>query len=677
VGAGPRWLASRSDGCWSLERRTGWAAERSSETPHRQPAALGRRARLLALLVLFGLGGLDIAAANEIPDREALSAGEVARILRQAVAEAEARAAPATIAVVDRVGNVLAVYVMAGAGFVRFDAGRRVVDPAGLASPALNDFLRENEANVAPAAAIAKAITGAYLSSGGNAFSTRTASQIVQENFNPGSEGLEGGPLFGVQFSQLPCSDLAVRFDSDNGGTLSRRIGPKRSPLGLSAEPGGLPLYEDGTLVGGIGVIADGVYGLDRDIRDRDNDLDELIALAGSLGFGAPADLRADRVAVDGRSLRFADRGAGDLRSEASDADAVDLAAAGTFPEVPGYFDRGGPSAGTAFGFGRSGIRPDPDDLFDNERAYVLATAGGANRFPPQAGGEGAVALSAAEVTTLLAAALDVALAARGQIRRPLGSHAEVTISVVDTLGQILGIVRTPDAPIFGTDVSLQKARSSMFFSNPAAAADLRSVPPVPIAELASAFRTPRVYVREFRRFVGRDALSGEIAYGNRSIGNLARPFFPDGQNGNINGPLSVPFESWSPLYTGLQLDLVANDLVRHLFFLLGLGTDTGAECAGLPRLANGLQIFSGGVPIYRDDVLVGGIGVSGDGIDQDDMIAFLGLDRAGSALGTIGNAPRTMRADRLNPLDVHLRYVQCPFAPFLGSDRQNVCQGR
>ena len=34
-------------------------------------------------------------------------------------------------------------------------------------------------------AAIAKAVTGAYLSSEGNAFSTRTASQIVQEHFNP------------------------------------------------------------------------------------------------------------------------------------------------------------------------------------------------------------------------------------------------------------------------------------------------------------------------------------------------------------------------------------------------------------------------------------------------------------------------------------------------------------
>lgn len=634
----------------------------------------------LAVLVLLCLGTFDQAVANAIPARESLSAGEVARILRQAVAEAEARAAPATIAVTDRVGNVLAVYQMNGAAddLVRISAGRPVLDPGGLAGPAFNalleDLLVNNGLTIATAAAIAKAITGAYLSSGGNAFSTRTASQIVQENFNPGSRGLEGGPLFGVQFSQLPCSDLAVRFESNNGGTIDPRIGPKRSPLGFSADPGGLPLYQNGTLVGGIGAIADGVYGADRNIRNRDSDLDELIAIAGSVGFAAPNDLRADRVAVDGRSLRFADRGGGALRTRASDADAVSLTAAGNFPDVPGYFKNGAPLAGTPFGFARSGILPDPDDLFDNDRAFVLATAGGVNRFPPQAGSEGAVALSAAEVTTLLAEALGVALAARGQIRRPLGSHAEVTISVVDTTGQILGIVRTPDAPIFGTDVSLQKARTSMFFSNPAAVADLRSVP-API--LAAAFQRPRVYGAEFRMFLGLNALSGEIAYGNRSIGNVARPFFPDGANGNTNGPLSVPFDNWSPFYTGLQVDLVANNLAQHLFFVLGLDTDTAPQCAGLPRLANGLQIFSGGVPIYRDDVLVGGIGVSGDGIDQDDMIAFLGLDRAGRALGTIGNAPRGMRADRLNPLGVHLRYVQCPFAPFLGSDQQNVCQGR
>ena len=37
-------------------------------------------------------------------------------------------------------------------------------------------------------AAISKAVTGAYLSSEGNAFSTRTASQIIQQNFDPGEK---------------------------------------------------------------------------------------------------------------------------------------------------------------------------------------------------------------------------------------------------------------------------------------------------------------------------------------------------------------------------------------------------------------------------------------------------------------------------------------------------------
>ena len=633
-------------------------------------------ARSVALSLLF-LTGIDYAAANSLPRPESLSAGEVGRILRQAAAEAQARGRPATIAVVDRVGNVLAVYQTTGAtpeDVVRIDPGRAVSPPSGLAGldvPALPGL-----GIPTLAAVIAKAITGAYLSSGGNAFSTRTASQIVQENFNPGSTGLEGGPLFGVQISQLPCSDLSVRFASNNGGTISTLIGPKRSPLGFSADPGGLPLYQNDTLVGGIGVSADGIYGADRDIRSPDSDLDELIALAGTVGFDAPSDLRADRVAVDGRSLRYADGATGDLATGPTDAAPINLAAAGSFTPVTGYYTGPGALAGQAFGFGTSGIRPDPDSLFDNDRAFVLSTSTGANRFPPRAG-TGVGALSAAEVTRILTDALGVALSARGQIRRPLGSNTEVTISVVDTTGAILGVVRTPDAPVFGTDVSLQKARSSMFFSNAAAAADLASVP----APALPGFRSAGAYVNDVRAFFGADVLNGTVAFANRSIGNVARPFFPDGQNGSANGPVSVPFVNWSPFYTGLQVDLVANNLGQHLDFVLGGalglgGIDTEPECAGLPRLANGLQIFSGGVPIYRGAVLVGGVGVSGDGIDQDDMIAFLGLDRAARALGTINNAPAAMRADRLSPMGINLRYVQCPFAPFLGSDQQNVCQG-
>ncbi|MEM1053143.1 MAG: heme-binding protein, partial [Pseudomonadota bacterium] len=94
----------------------------------------------------------------------------------------------------------------------------------------------------------------------------------------------------------------------------------------------------------------------------------------------------------------------------------------------------------------------------------------------------------------------------------------------------------------------------------------------------------------------------------------------------------------------------------------------------------NGIQIFPGSVPVYRGNQLIGGIGVSGDGIDQDDMISFLGLHNAGVRTGTVNNAPREIRADRIvvqvGNREVRLRYINCPFAPFLDDPAQNVCEG-
>ena len=109
-----------------------------------------------------------------------------------------------------------------------------------------------------------------------------------------------GGPLFGVQFSQLACSDF-----TRGGAALG--VGPRRSPLGLAADPGGFPLYKDGTPVGGVGVIADGRYSIDKNLLDSDVDLDEQIALAATFGFIAPPDRRAERITVEGKVFRFSD----------------------------------------------------------------------------------------------------------------------------------------------------------------------------------------------------------------------------------------------------------------------------------------------------------------------------------------------------------------------------------
>ena len=173
------------------------------------------------------------------------------------------------------------------------------------------------------------------------------------------------------------------------------------------------------------------------------------------------------------------------------------------------------------------------------------------------------------------------------------------------------------------------------------------------------------------------------IAWSTRAVGTVHRPTFPDGIDGSGPGALSTPFALWSPFNVGFQLDLVYNQLVKGVLGDLSAGcagrlpagaTPVAAD-TGLAMLRNGAQIFPGGVPIYRDGRLAGAIGVSGDGVDQDDMIAYLGVANAAAKLANgIANAPAAQRADQLAPQGVRLRYVQCPQSPFNGSAEQNVC---
>ena len=624
-------------------------------------------------------------AAFSVPAQENLTPADVQTIIAQAVAEAQSRNLPAVIAIVDRPGNVLAVFKMNGANNVTtVRAGPN--NDSGTANVGLQgvDVPRQ-------LAAISKALTGAYLSSAGNAFSSRTASMIVQEHFPPSANtvGLESGPLFGVQFSQLPCSDLMERF----GNT----IGPKRAPLGLAADPGGFPLYKNGVVVGGIGISADDDYGFDPEIDDIDTDDEELIAVAGMAGFAAPLNIRADRISVDGTSLRFLDRDESDLQTTPASAPAFStlVSTTGALQGVNGY-NNGTITAGQAYGSESSGLRQATSSEYSNPDIFVLTDGSGNNRFPPRAATDSAAIaspLTQNEVQTLIEEAFDVMTRARGQIRRPLGSPAQVSISVVDTFGTILGVVRAPDAPIFGTDVSLQKARTATFFSNSAAASDLLGAQrSAIIAGTSSANTEITARVAQVRTFLDdASALTGTTAFADRSGGNLSRPYFPDGEVGTMNGPLSRPITEFSPFATGLQEDLVRDNILEHVTFVVTGGlpsTDTAPRCAFLPdaaasqnRLQNGIQIFPGSVPIYRGNQLVGGIGVSGDGIDQDDMISFLGVHNAGEILGTLGNAPADIRADNItvpvNGEDIRLRYVSCPFAPFLDSNEQNPCAGK
>jgi hypothetical protein len=82
---------------------------------------------------------------------------------------------------------------------------------------------------------------------------------------------------------------------------------------------------------------------------------------------------------------------------------------------------------------------------------------------------------------------------------------------------------------------------------------------------------------------------------------------------------------------------------------------DVIARPVTLPRtnvfLSNGIQAHAGGIPLYRNGMLVGAIGVSGDGIDQDDFVAAAG------ALGF--EVPTALRADQFSVPGVRLPFVR------------------
>ncbi len=627
----------------------------------------------------LGGSGIPGVAATRACDgscsQEALSVSQVQLIISQAVAQVQAgNHPPATIAVVDRVGNVLAVFQMTGANpFTTVTSGRNT--GTGLDGIAVPSSL----------AAISKAGTGAYLSSQGNAFTTRTASQIVQENFNPGVTNQPGGPLFGVQFSQLPCGDLVKSFG------VNALEGPKRMPLGFAADPGGLPLYINGVPVGGVGIEFDGIYTADLNVQNTDSSPEERVAVAATNAFQAPDDRRANRISVIGLTLRYVDD---DNIAPASTPGFGSLP--GGLLAVPG-FSAGAVTAGAQFLTNASGV---VSTTFEGLAAEVLVNTAGAVRYPPIASlapTPAAGGLTANEVRILLREGLKVAQRARAQIRRPVGSAVRVSISIVDLAGNVLGFVRSPDAPVFGIDVSLQKARSVALFTQAAAPAAFAAAP-----DLGTVLAMPGVrgtqpfsnYINAMTAFTTPPLVFGTFAIGDRSIGNLSRPFFPDGINGTANGPLSKPFAQWSPFSTGLQLEvslvqlaLILCPFVPQIQALLpgGVCPAPAAGTCTAPSLAairNGMQIFAGAVPIFRGGAVVGGIGVSGDGIDQDDMVSFLGLHNAGVALGTgVGNAPVAIRTNQFTPNvsapGKELLYVSCPTAPFNDSSEQRPCDNK
>jgi uncharacterized protein GlcG (DUF336 family) len=536
------------------------------------------------------ISSASYAASAAVNTNTTLTVSDVETIIAQAVAQAQITGLKATIAVVDQEGNVLGVFQMQGAPV-------NTVVGTGKTCPSSEDCGLEGLKVPSEFAAISKAGTGAFLSSQGNAFTTRTASFIIQEHFPPAISFTSSGPLFGVQFSQLPCSDVNPAL-----------------PLGLSADPGGIPLYKNGHRAGGIGIEGDGKYGLSTpnsaEPTSGDMPPEELIAVAGSRGFEAPAEIQANQILVNGIRLPFVNTPMPPATS------------------VPSFSDLKGKILVP--------VRGAQPSKFRVVKVGGIAGRVAGNFFPFR----GSAGLTAADVEQIISQAAHQCIITRAAIRQPLGSAAQVNITVADVDGNILGIFSLPDAPLFGFDVSAQKARTAAFISGAHAAEQLLAAEGGKFSNFVSAAQGDGL------------KFNGSVAFTDRAGGFLSRPFFPDGIDGTVNGPFSRPIEEWSPFNDGLQVEIIRTALLNIL------AGKTVTSCTDIPGLTNGNQIFPGSAPLYKNGQLVGAIGISGDGVDQDDLISGMGM--AGF------EAPAQIRSDQVFVRGVRLPYLKYPRHPDL-----------
>lgn len=534
----------------------------------------------------------------------ALSVNDVQTIIAQAVSKAQGMGLSVTVAVTDKEGNVLGVFQQTGANpnttIGAFDLLKGVAIKGGDA-----DGL---QGQVVPAfvAAISKAGTAAFFSTQGSAFTTRTASFIIQEHFPAQSSNTPGGPLFGVQFSQLPCSDVRP------ASVL---------PLGLSGDPGGVAIYKNGLAAGGVGIELDGFYSVDFVPQDTDLSVEEVIATAATIGYQPDTSLRSSNITIDGRRLPYTNNDSAPVNTTA-------------FASLPGSVIASFPVVATP------------------ASRYTKLTLGGvpgktdARFFPFKSSADGVSgSLTVTDVNTIITQAAQQAYRTRGGIRLGGAVPAEVNITVVDTNGIVLGLFSTQDAPEFGFDVSAQKARTANFMSRADAGTRLSTADAGIYAKYVTAAQTDGI------------ALNGSVAFSVRGFGFLNRPYFPDGIDDSLNGPFSKSIDVFSPFNTGLQLAAAKQRLLAAATALIAGGA-ISKSCTAFPELANGLQIFAGGVPLYRNGILIGAIGISGDGIEQDDLVA---------AAGSAGfEAPVNIRCDNLQPRGVRLPYVKFPRFPNL-----------
>lgn len=366
---------------------------------------------------------------------------------------------------------------------------------------------------------------------------------------------------------------------------------------GIATLPGGIPIYKNGQLVGGIGVFFPGKTGYateensqlsttyDPTKPDRSNE-------AEWIGFAAVGGARTPIGDVPTAPV-------GDLGGVALPAGfglpigRIDLV--GIQLDV---FGKGGLQTGLRAVLNEGnlvgrGSADDGHNLAVNPSGITVTEGSSVpSGWLVQAhDGDG---ITKAEVERIIQQGRDQATTVRAAIRVPAGTRAKFVYAVADRQGNIVGLYRDPDATVFSIDVAVAKARNVAYYANSNQLQPIDQVEGIPAG----------------------------TAFTNRTFRYLAQPRFPEGIDGAAPGPFSQLNDGGADPFTGRQVGapLPASAYTSVVGYdSFHPGTNFRNPYNSLNQ--NGIVFFPGSAAIYNGgNSPIGGFGVSGDGVDQDDV---------------------------------------------------------
>ena len=554
------------------------------------PTSPRSRAGLLFAALTSFVIILDVSSARVASQQgrggpaDILSAADVAAVINAAASALSDNTM--AVAVVDRAGTILGVYARPGAA-------------AGT-----------------PDIAVSLARTTAYFSNDQAPLSSRTVRFISGIHFPAGVANTGNAALYGVENINRGCqlnagdtlyrtvgppidrprsiagtpslyiSPLACRPDDTRGGAQGGPIlGPSGQalPTGITTgkrdlrdtdngaedtvNPGGISLYRNGKLIGGVGVA--GVS----------NDRAEFAALIGAAGTRSATGItaainfpnllpRPGAIYIDGIRLPF-------------------YSTCGTNIACIDAASRGRPAGSSPGSFLPGGYVVPPRPGRQAPEGYLFGPVGSSV----------STGLTAADVARIVTQAVAEADSIRAQVRLPFGQTPSFIIAITDQTGEILAEYRMADALFDAVDVVPSKARNAYYFSSPEGYSVLKG------------FVTSNPYDRY--TWEPDPPAGGAWALTSRTISFGGQPLFPPG----------IDLEK-TPT-PGPWFDLFAYDTLNPC--TEGPGPSRGGNRAFANQ--NGITWFPGSAPLYKNGRLVGGLGVSGDGVEQNDLVTAKGAD--------------------------------------------------